>query len=159
VSSRSVAGVRVIELAAGRAARARTERGYALTASTATVDLVAESFEAELDALLELASSGIGAGSTRDDHRDLADQIYACYARGRQVRDLASVVGTAALGEDDHRYLSFAGDFEQRFVNQGADRRGITGTLDLAWDLLAVFPRHELKRIRPRFLDSRRQPA
>jgi V/A-type H+-transporting ATPase subunit D len=57
VSSRSVAGVRVIELAAGRAARARTERGYALAATTASTDLVAESFEAELDALLELAAA------------------------------------------------------------------------------------------------------
>jgi len=108
-----------------------------------------------LPSLSRLASSGTGAGSTRDDHRDLAGQLYACYARGRQVRDLASVVGPAALGEDDHRYLSFAGAFEQRFVDQGAERRGITSTLDLAWDLLAAFPRHELKRIRPQFLDRR----
>lgn len=78
-----------------------------------------------LPPLSRLASAGIGAGSTRHDHRDLADQLYAYYARGRQIRDLASVVGTAALGEDDHRYLSFAHEFEQRFVNQGAERRGI----------------------------------
>jgi len=109
-----------------------------------------------LPSLSRLASAGIGADRTREDHRDLADQLYACYARGRQVRDLASVVGTAALGEDDHRYLSFADDFEHRFVHQATGRRDITGTLELAWELLAEFPRHELKRIRQRFLDSRR---
>ena len=112
-----------------------------------------------LPSLSRLASAGIGTGSTRDDHRDLVGQLYACYARGRQVRDLASIVGTAALSEDDRRYLTFAGDFEQRFVNQGPERRSITATLDLAWDLLQRFPRHELKRIRQRFLDSRHQPT
>lgn len=109
-----------------------------------------------LPSLSRLASAGIGADCTREDHRDLADQLYACYARGRQVRDLAAVVGTAALGEDDHRYLTFAGDFEQRFVHQATGRRDITDTLELAWELLAGFPGHELKRIRQRFLDSRR---
>jgi V/A-type H+-transporting ATPase subunit B len=100
-------------------------------------------------------NAGIGAGSTRD----LADQLYACYARGRQVRDLASIVGTAALGEDDRRYLAFADDFEQHFINQGPERRGIDDTLDLAWDLLARFPGHELKRIRQQILRSRHRPA
>jgi V/A-type H+-transporting ATPase subunit B len=112
-----------------------------------------------LSSLSRLASAGIGAGRTRDDHRDLADQLYACYAQGRHVRDLASIVGTAALGEDDRRYLDFADDFEHRFINQGDARRDITATLDLAWDLLARFRRHELKRIRPQFLDERRHPA
>lgn len=108
---------------------------------------------------VDTRNAGIGAGSTRDDHRDLADQLYACYARGRQVRDLASIVGTAALGEDDRRYLTFADDFEQRFLNQGEQRRDITATLDLAWDLLGRFPSHELTRIRQRHLDRHHQPA
>jgi V/A-type H+-transporting ATPase subunit B len=112
-----------------------------------------------LPSLSRLMNAGIGAGSTREDHRDLADQIYACYARGRQVRDLAAIVGTAALGEDDRRYLAFADDFEQRFINQGTRRRTIDATLDLAWDLLGRFPRHELRRIRPRLLDSHYRPA
>lgn len=112
-----------------------------------------------LPSLSRLMNAGIGAGSTRDDHRDLADQLYACYARGRQVRDLASIVGTAALGEEDRRYLAFADDFEQRFISQGPDRRGIADTLDLAWDLLARFPAHELKRIRQHILRSRHRPA
>jgi len=109
--------------------------------------------------LSRLASAGIGAGSTRDDHRELADQLYACYARGRHVRDLASIIGTAALGEDDQRYLAFASDFEQRFVHQGAQRRDIAATLNLAWELLHRFPRHELRRIRPAFLDRHHHPA
>jgi V/A-type H+-transporting ATPase subunit B len=112
-----------------------------------------------LPSLSRLMNAGIGAGSTRDDHRDLADQLYACYARGRQVRDLVSIVGTAALGEDDLRSFAFASDFEQRFIHQGAQRRDIAATLDLAWDLLDRFPRHELKRIRQRFFDRRKRPA
>jgi V/A-type H+/Na+-transporting ATPase subunit B len=106
-----------------------------------------------LPSLSRLMNAGIGAGNTRDDHRDLADQLYACYARGRHVRDLASIIGTAALAEDDRRYLSFADDFEQRFIGQGARRRGLTETLDLAWALLGRFPRHELTRIRESHLD------
>ena len=111
-----------------------------------------------LPSLSRLMNAGIGEGSTRDEHRDLADQLYACYARGGQVRDLAAIVGTAALGEEDRRYLSFADDFEQRFIHQGPERRDMAATLGLAWDLLDRFPRGELTRIRPRFLD-RRQPG
>lgn len=112
-----------------------------------------------LPSLSRLMNAGIGAGSTRDDHRDLADQLYACYARGRQVRDLASIIGTAALGEDDRRYLAFAGEFEQRFIGQGGERRGLTSTLDLGWELLGRFPRQELKRIRDRHLDRHHSTA
>jgi V/A-type H+-transporting ATPase subunit B len=112
-----------------------------------------------LPSLSRLMNAGIGADSTRDDHRDVADQLYACYARARQVRDLASIVGTAALGEDDRRYLTFADEFERRFVNQGGERRDITATLGLGWELLARFPRHELTRIRQHHLDRHHQPA
>jgi len=110
-----------------------------------------------LPSLSRLMNAGIGAGRTRDDHRDLADQLYACYARGGQVRDLAAIVGTAALGEDDRRYLAFASDFEQRFIHQGPERRDMAATLDLAWDLLGRFPPGELTRIRQRFLDRRQR--
>jgi len=112
-----------------------------------------------LPSLSRLMNAGIGAGNTRDDHRDLADQLYACYARGRRVRDLASIIGTAALGEDDRRYLGFADDLEQRLIGQGTGRRGLGETLDLAWDLLGRFPRHELTRIRQRYLDRHHSPA
>jgi V/A-type H+/Na+-transporting ATPase subunit B len=112
-----------------------------------------------LASLSRLACAGIGPGRTRDDHRDLADQLCACYARGRQVRDLAAIAGAAALSHDDRRYLDFADDFERRFINQGDARRDIAAALDLGWDLLARFPRRELKRIRPHFLDERHHPA
>ena len=112
-----------------------------------------------LPSLSRLMNAGIGAGSTRDHHRELADQLYACYARGRSVRDLASIIGTAALGENDRRYLSFADDFEQRFIGQGDRRRGVEETLDRAWELLGRFPRHELTRIRQRHLDRHHSPA
>ncbi len=110
-----------------------------------------------LPSLSRLMNAGIGEGSTRDDHRDLADQLYACYARGCQVRDLAAIVGTAALGQDDRLYLAFASDFEHRFIHQGSQRRDLAATLDLAWDLLDRFPRDELSRIRQRFLDRRQR--
>jgi V/A-type H+/Na+-transporting ATPase subunit B len=106
-----------------------------------------------LPSLSRLMNAGIGADSTREDHRELADQVYACYARGRHVRDLASVIGSAALGGNDRRYLAFADDFERHFVGQGSGRRTLTETLDAAWDLLGRFPRDELKRISRRHLD------
>jgi hypothetical protein len=76
-----------------------------------------------------------------------------------QSGDLASIIGIAALGENDRRYLSFADDFEQRFIGQGGGRRGVEETLDLAWELLGRFPRHELTRIRQRHLDRHYSPA
>ena len=111
-----------------------------------------------LPSLSRLMNAGIGARGTRDDHRDVADQLYACYARGRQVRDLASIIGIAALGDSDHRYLSFADDFEQRFIGQGGGRRSVEETLDLAWQLLSRFPRHELTRIRQLHLSRHHAP-
>jgi ATP synthase alpha/beta family, nucleotide-binding domain len=36
-----------------------------------------------LPSLSRLMNAGIGADSTRDDHRELADQLYACHAGGR----------------------------------------------------------------------------
>jgi V/A-type H+-transporting ATPase subunit B len=101
-----------------------------------------------LPSLSRLMNAGIGENRSRGDHRELADQLYACYARGRHVRDLASIIGTAALGASDRRYLSFADDFEQRFIGQGRGRRGIAESLDLGRELLAAFPRYELTRIR-----------
>lgn len=112
-----------------------------------------------LPSLSRLMNAGIGAGSTRDHHRELADQLYACYVPGRSVRDLACIIGTAALGENDRRYHSFAGDFEQQFIGQGDRPRGVEETLDQAWELLGRFPRHELTRIRQRHLDRHHSPA
>jgi V/A-type H+/Na+-transporting ATPase subunit B len=102
-----------------------------------------------LPSLSRLMSSGIGAGRTRADHRPLADQIYACYARGIQVRRLLSIIGQAALSAQDQRYLTFCDAFERDFVGQAGTRRTITESLDLAWRLLEPFDDLDLTRIPP----------
>ncbi|OFW71102.1 MAG: V-type ATP synthase subunit B, partial [Actinobacteria bacterium RBG_16_68_12] len=102
-----------------------------------------------LPSLSRLMNAGIGPGKTRDDHRAVADQVYAFLARGREVRRLVAIVGEASLSADDRRFLAFADEFERRFVHQGAERRTIEETLDLGWSLLAGFAPDELKRIDP----------
>ena len=92
---------------------------------------------------------GIGPGKTRDDHKGVADQLYSSYARGRDLRSLSAVVGEEALTEIDRKYLQFADAFEQRFITQGKEEdRTIEQTLDLGWELLAILPEEELKRVK-----------
>ncbi len=105
-----------------------------------------------LPSLSRLMNAGIGAGRTRADHRALADQLYAVYARGREVRQLMSIVGEHGLPEADRRVLAFADAFETTFLGQGDRRRSIIETLDLGWELLAPFPAHELTRLSPELL-------
>jgi V/A-type H+/Na+-transporting ATPase subunit B len=102
-----------------------------------------------LPSLSRLMNAGIGAGKTREDHRPVADQLYAALARGRELRRLVSIIGEAALSEHDRRYLTFAADFEQTFVNQKGARRTIDETLEVAWNLLLELPEGSLKRIDP----------
>lgn len=110
-----------------------------------------------LPSLSRLMNAGIGGGKTREDHRAVADQLYACHARGVEVRRLLSIVGEGALADDDRRFLAFSDAFEAEFIGQGAGRRSITETLDAAWQLLAGFPDDELTRI-PADLRSRYRP-
>ncbi len=101
-----------------------------------------------LPCLSRLMRSGVGKGKTRDDHRDVSDQLYGSYARGVQARDLARIVGEMGLSEDERRYLKFADEFERRFVNQGEyENRPIDKTIDIAWEVLSIFPEQELIRI------------
>ncbi len=109
-----------------------------------------------LPSLSRLMNEGVGEGKTREDHRAVADQLYAALARGKELRRLVSIVGEGALSEDDRRYLAFADDFEERLVGQGTHRRSIEETLDLAWRLLAHFPKRELKRIKPEIIERYR---
>lgn len=102
-----------------------------------------------LPSLSRLMGSGIGAGRTREDHRPVADQVYACHARGLEVRRLLSVVGEAALSQEDRRYLEFSRRFETDIVGQGAPRRSVTETLDAFWSLLRIFPPEDLRRVPP----------
>ncbi len=102
-----------------------------------------------LPSLSRLMNAGIGPGRTRGDHRNLADQLYACYARGREVRRLVAILGEAGLAESDRRFLAFAQAFETRYLGQGQQRRSWTETLDLGWELLGMFPPEELTRATP----------
>ncbi len=100
-----------------------------------------------LPSLSRLMNAGIGDDKTRSDHRTVADQLYALYAQGRDLRRLVAIIGEAALSVDDQRVLAFSQDFEQEFVHQGMEDRSVSETLDLAWDLLSTMPVKMLKRI------------
>lgn len=100
--------------------------------------------------LSRLMKEGIGKGKTREDHREVSDQLYYAFAEGRSFRDLVAVVGEEALSARDKLYLQFADEFEKKFINQGVyENRDIDTTLDLGWNLLSVLPESELKRIDP----------
>ncbi len=106
-----------------------------------------------LPSLSRLKDKGIGAGKTREDHADTMNQLYAAYARGKEAKELAAILGEAALSEADKKFLRFAGEFESRYVSQGEEEdRSVEETLQLGWELLALLPRPELKRVRDEFL-------
>lgn len=107
-----------------------------------------------LPCLSRLMNLGIGEGKTRADHREVANQLYACYAEGRDLRRLVSIIGEEALTDTDRRYLKFADMFEEEFVGQGNENRTIEQTLDKAWELLSTLPRSELKKIKGHFIDK-----
>ncbi len=103
-----------------------------------------------LPSLSRLMKEGIGKGLTREDHREVADQLYYGYSEGRDLRELVAVVGEEALTERDKRYLEFSERFEREFTSQRMDEdRSIDETLDIGWELLTKLPEKELKRIDP----------
>ncbi|MGD0079369.1 MAG: V-type ATP synthase subunit B [Methanoregula sp.] len=101
-----------------------------------------------LPCLSRLMNLGIGPGKTREDHRGVADQLYASYAYGRDLRRLVAIVGEEALTDLDKKYLKFADSFERQFITQGDEDRSIEKTLSIAWDLFSLLPEDELKRIK-----------
>lgn len=107
-----------------------------------------------LPSLSRLMNAGIGAGRTRADHRAVADQLYALYAQGRDLRRLMAIIGEAALSQEDRRVLAFARSFEERFVGQGMCNRSIEETLQLAWELLGSLPAEMLKRIPRQYIEQ-----
>jgi V/A-type H+/Na+-transporting ATPase subunit B len=110
--------------------------------------------------LSRLMNQGIGPGQTREDHRGVADQLFASYAIGRDQRALSAIVGEESLSATDRLYLKFADRYEQEFVNQRPDEdRTIDETLDLGWKILLDFPDGELKRIKPEFIAKHRKSA
>jgi V/A-type H+-transporting ATPase subunit B len=113
-----------------------------------------------LPSLSRLKDKGIGKGKTREDHADLFNQLYACYARGKEAEELKVILGEAALSDADRSYLQFAAAFEARYISQGErEDRTIAQTLDLGWELLSAFPRGELKRVRDAYLDKYHKPS
>lgn len=108
-----------------------------------------------LPCLSRLMNLGIGKERTREDHRGVADQLYAAYATGRDLRSLAAVVGEEALSATDKIYLKFADVFEERFIRQSShEDRTIEQTLDLGWELLSALPESELKRVKKEFIEK-----
>ncbi len=111
-----------------------------------------------LPCLSRLMNLGIGPERTREDHRGVADQLYAGYARGRELRRLVAIVGEEAMSGTDKQYLKFADDFEWKYIGQGEERRTITETLAIAWDLFSLLPEDDLKRVRREHI-ARYHPA
>jgi len=108
-----------------------------------------------LPSLSRLKDKGIGAQKTREDHSNLMNQLFAAYAKGREVQELSVILGDAALTEIDKLYVKFASDFENKYVRQGINEdRSIIETLDLGWELLQLLPISELTRVRDEFLDK-----
>jgi V/A-type H+-transporting ATPase subunit B len=108
-----------------------------------------------LPSLSRLKDKGIGNGKTREDHANTMNQLFAAYARGKEAKELAVILGDAALSDVDKLYARFADAFEAEYVNQGFYKeRSITETLDLGWKLLSILPAGELKRIRQEFIDK-----
>ncbi len=99
-------------------------------------------------------NAGIGTGRTRPEHRVVADQLYAAYARGCELRRLVTVIGEEALSPGERRTLAFAARFELGFVSQGPDRRSLDETFQAAWRVLGMLPRHDLSRIPEDILDA-----
>ncbi len=105
--------------------------------------------------LSRLMKDGIGAEYTRADHSDVANQLFAAYAKVQDARSLASVIGEDELSEIDKRYMKFGSEFEQRFLNQGFDEnRSMEQTLELAWDLLSLLPKSELDRMNSALIEE-----
>jgi len=108
-----------------------------------------------LPSLSRLKDKGIGVGKTREDHASTMNQLFAAYARGKEAKELMTILGEAALTEIDRLYAKFADEFERRYVSQGYEtNRSIQETLDLGWQLLSILPKSELKRIKPEFIEK-----
>jgi V/A-type H+-transporting ATPase subunit B len=108
-----------------------------------------------LPSLSRLKDKGIGKGKTREDHADSMNQLFAAYARGKESKELAAILGEAALTEVDKLYAKFADEFEKQYVSQGYDTdRNIEDTLNIGWQLLSILPVSELKRIKTEFIEK-----
>ncbi len=108
-----------------------------------------------LPSLSRLMKDGIGEGYTREDHPQVANQLFASYAKVQEVRALASVIGEEELSDIDRLYMNFGREFEKDFIAQDfQENRSINDTLDLGWRLLRLLPKEELDRLSPETADK-----
>ena len=108
-----------------------------------------------LPSLSRLKDKGIGEGKTRADHANTMNQLFAAYARGKEAKELMTILGEAALTDIDKKYAAFSDRFEKEYVSQGYEtNRDIESTLSIGWELLRILPRAELKRIKDEYLDK-----
>ena len=108
-----------------------------------------------LPSLSRLKDNGIGADKTREDHSDLMNQLFSAYARGKDAKELASILGENAISEDDKIFAQFAEKFENQYVGQGfTTNRSIEETLNLGWQLLSMLPKSELKRVKEQYIEK-----
>lgn len=106
-----------------------------------------------LPSLSRLKDKGIGKDKTREDHADTLNQLYAAYARGKEAKELAVILGEAALSPADRVFAKFADEFERRYVAQGVyEDRTVFETLSIGWELLSMLPKSELKRVREEYI-------
>jgi V/A-type H+-transporting ATPase subunit B len=110
---------------------------------------------AGLPSLSRLMKDGIGEGMTREDHKDLASQLFAAYSKAKSVRNLASIIGEEELSGLDKNYMAFGDTFEQKFLTQSeTDNRSIEETLDLGWKSLRTLPKDELYRVKEEYIEK-----
>ena len=113
-----------------------------------------------LPSLSRLMKDGIGEGFTREDHQDVANQLFSSYAKVTDARSLASVIGEDELSDIDKMYLKFGAAFEKEFVGQGSqENRSVIETLDIGWKILGILPKSELDRVDTKLLDKYYKPA
>ena len=108
-----------------------------------------------MPSLSRLKDKGVGEGKTREDHANTMNQLFAAYSTGKENKELMSILGEAALSDDDKLFAKFADEFEKRYVSQGFEtNRSIEETLNLGWELLSILPKSELKRIKPEYIEK-----
>ena len=108
-----------------------------------------------LPSLSRLKDKGIGKNKTREDHSDTMNQLFSAYARGKEAKELAAILGESALSDSDKIFAKFAVEFENKYINQGYEtNRSIEDTLNIGWELLSMLPVGELKRVRVEYIEK-----
>ncbi len=108
-----------------------------------------------LPSLSRLMKDGIGKGYTRDDHPDVANQLFSSYSKVQEIRSLAQIIGESDLSETDRKYMEFGRQFEKRFVTQKEfENRSINESLNIGWEILSILPKLELDRLDEKLINE-----